>query len=144
MIDVDLTPLWEPKSKVLDVPAAEPVDALRFFLAKLEHECDPSDVWHDMQNGTGDFVVLDVRGPEAYAERHVPGARSLPHWTITPEGVEELGLAEDVVYVTYCWGPHCNAATKAGAKLSALGYRAKEMIGGIPGWEAEGLPFESS
>lgn len=138
---MDLDVLWEQKSKVLDGPAAAPPEALAYFVNKLRFECDPSDVWHDMQRHVEGFQVLDVRSPEAYAERHVPGARNLPHWDITPESVDGLGLDRDVLYVTYCWGPHCNGATRGAAKLSALGYRAKEMIGGVPGWEAEGLPF---
>jgi len=140
----DLDNLFQPKSKVLGVPPAEPADALRFFLGKLNYECDPSDLGHDLEHAPDGFVVLDVRSREAYAAGHIPGARSLPHWEITPDRVGELGLDPDTVYVTYCWGTHCNGATKGAAKLAALGFRVKEMIGGVPGWQAEGYELEKS
>jgi rhodanese-related sulfurtransferase len=41
--------------------------------------------------------------------------------------------------VTYCDGIGCNASTKAAVKLSRLGYRVKEMIGGIDWWRRDGL-----
>jgi rhodanese-related sulfurtransferase len=142
MTDVDLRPLFDPTAKVLDVPSAAPEDAVRFFLGKLAYECDPADVHEDMENGVDGFVVLDVRSREAYARRHVPGATSLPHQEMTPERLDELGLDPDTLYVTYCWGPHCNAGTKGAAKLAAAGFRVKEMIGGIAGWEAEGFALD--
>ncbi|MGZ4123683.1 MAG: rhodanese-like domain-containing protein, partial [Tumebacillaceae bacterium] len=46
----------------------------------------------------------------------------------------------DTVFVVYCWGPACNGATKAAARLSELGYRVKEMLGGIEYWRKEGNP----
>lgn len=44
----------------------------------------------------------------------------------------------------YCWGPACNGATKAAAKLSTLGFRIKEMLGGIEYWRKEGGPVEGT
>ena len=84
--------------------------------------------------------MLDVRDPAAYAAGHVPGAQSLPHATIGPEST--AGLPHDAVLVTYCWGPHCNGATQAAARLAALGFSVKEMLGGVAGWAAEGYPFD--
>src|SRR5207245_11627846 len=46
--------------------------------------------------------------------------------------------------VVYCWGPACNAATKAAVRLAALGFRVKEMIGGIEYWDREGYGVEGS
>ncbi|MNI96727.1 hypothetical protein D3C73_1552420 [compost metagenome] len=42
----------------------------------------------------------------------------------------------------YCWGPACNGASKACARLAAAGYRVKEMLGGIEYWRKEGGPLE--
>jgi len=42
-------------------------------------------------------------------------------------------LARDKVIVTYCDGVFCNASTKAAAKLTALGFRVKEMLDGMEG-----------
>lgn len=123
---------------VLGVPAAEPAEAVEYFLTKLRCETDPYDVHHDLSRGAGGFVVLDVRRPESYAEEHVAGAVSLSHHDLTPEVI--AGLDRDVVYVTYGWGPGCNAATKGAAKLAAHGLRVKEMIGGLEYWKRAGYP----
>ncbi|MCL4857982.1 MAG: rhodanese-like domain-containing protein [Caldilineaceae bacterium] len=128
-------------SRVLATPAAEPVDAYAFFSRKLAYETDPSDLYSDMQAGVPGFAVIDVRSPEAYAERHTPGAVSLPHALINAETTARFD--KETLLVVYCWGPGCNGATKAAIKLSALGFRVKEMIGGIEYWaEKEQLPVE--
>jgi rhodanese-related sulfurtransferase len=130
-------------SRVFVRPAADPADAHAFFSRKLSYETDPSDVHADLTNDVSGFIVLDVRSPEAYAQSHVPGARSLPHATIDAPTTADLDRG--TLLVVYCWGPGCNGATKAAAKLSALGFRVKEMIGGIEYWvEKEGYPVERS
>src|SRR5213076_1015901 len=73
---------------------------------------------------------------------HIPGAINLPTRTISPETA--ASLPRDKVIVAYCWGPGCNGSTRAAAKLAALGFRVKEMIGGIGYWRKEGLPVEGS
>lgn len=128
-------------SRVLATPAAEPVDAHAFFSRKLAYETDPSDLYSDMQAGVSGFVVIDVRSADAYAERHAPGAVNLPHALISAETTARFD--KETLLVLYCWGPGCNGATKAAIKLSALGFRVKEMIGGIEYWaEKERLPVE--
>lgn len=129
-------------SFVREHPAADPVDAHRHFMAKLAVETDPSDVHTDLARGAPGIVVVDARTAEQYAECHVPGASSLPHRAITRETTAHLPT--DGVIVTYCWGPGCNAATKAAAKLAALGFRVKEMIGGLEYWRREGYAVEGT
>jgi rhodanese-related sulfurtransferase len=46
--------------------------------------------------------------------------------------------------VTYCDGVYCNASTKAAAKLTALGFRVKEMLDGMEGWRKEGYAIEET
>ncbi len=133
--------LFAPATKVLGLAPADPADAHAYFLTRLRSESDCSDVATDLENGVTGFTVLDVRGADAYREEHVRGAVSFPHAEITAESVADLD--RDTVYVTYCWFPGCNAATKAGAKLTALGFRAKEMIGGIEYWKRQGFPTET-
>jgi len=128
-------------SLVLATPAAAPEVARRHVLDKLSVETDPSDVHADMSAEAGGFVVVDARSREAYGQGHVPGALSLPHGEIEAQSV--AGLSRDDVVVVYCWGPHCNGAARAAVKLAALGYRVKEMIGGIDGWRREGLPVSA-
>jgi rhodanese-related sulfurtransferase len=129
-------------SMVTETAAADPALAHQHFLAKLAVETDPSDVHADMERGAEGIVVLDVRSAEAYAKRHVPGAISLPHRSITAETA--AALPRDKVIVTYCWGPGCNASTKAAVRLSALGFRVKEMLGGIEYWQKDGYDVEGT
>ena len=129
-------------SHVTETPTAAPDAALRHFDARLAFETDCWDVYDSLKSGNRDFVLLDVRGREAFERAHVPGAINVPHRTMTQERMEQL--AGDSLFVVYCAGPHCNGANKAAVRLAKLGYRVKEMIGGVTGWQDEGFPFESS
>ena len=104
----------------------------------LAFETDPSDVKFDLDNAPGSFVVVDCRSPESFAKRHVPGAVNIPYRTMGPETTSRL--RKEVPVVAYCTSVACNASTKGAARLSALGFRVKEMVGGIEAWEAEGYP----
>jgi rhodanese-related sulfurtransferase len=128
-------------SRVRRVPAADPADAAAHFARRLAYETDCSDVRADIAAGTPGFVVVDARSAADHASGHVPGARSLPHATIDARTV--AGLDRDTLVVTYCWGPHCNGATQAAAKLADLGFRVKEMIGGFDYWRREGYEIET-
>lgn len=114
---------------------ADPADAARHFAAKLAFETDPADVAADRAAGRGGFVVVDARSREAYAAGHVPGALSLPHASM--DATSTAGLSREDVHVVYCWSPGCNAGDKGAAKLAALGFRVKLMIGGWEQWQSE-------
>lgn len=129
-------------SFVLETPAADPAAVQRHVTARLSLETDPADVWLDMQRGKRGFVILDVRSAEAYEQCHVPGALSMPWRTINETTTAEL--SKDDLLVVYCWGPGCNSATKAAGRLAGLGFRVKEMIGGIEYWRREGNPVEGT
>lgn len=87
--------------------------------------------------GDNEFTVLDVRGPEAFAAGHVPGAVNLPHRRIVERNLAPY--AAGTLFVVYCAGPHCNAADRAAAALARLGRPVKKMIGGVTGWLDEGF-----
>lgn len=120
-------------SHVLNYEAASPEQAHHFFSAKLSYETDCSDVYADIKNGTGSFVFLDVRSKEAFNKSHAITALNFPHGEMSKNTL--LKYSKETIFVVYCWGSGCNGATKAAIKLSALGYRVKEMIGGIDCWE---------
>jgi len=127
-------------SKILGTSAADPEAAHNHFLAKLSFETDPSDVYSDLTNKIPGIIVVDARIPETFAKGHVPGAINLPHRTI--DSSTTASLPRDKVIVTYCDGVFCNASTKAAAKLTALGFKVKEMLDGMNGWMKEGYPVE--
>lgn len=127
------------RSAVLSTPAAPVVEALPHFRARLAFETDPADVYADLSAGVQGFVVIDARTPEFYARGHVPGAINIPHRTISAETTAHL--SKDMLLVTYCDGPGCNASLKAAVKFSELGFRVKEMTGGWDWWvRVDGLP----
>ena len=126
-------------SFVLETPPADPETALAHYLARLKVETDAWDVKTDMERGRSDFVVIDTRSPEAYRERHIAGAISFPHRTMNAETTAHL--PRDKVMITYCWGPGCNSSTKGALRLATLGFRVKELIGGLEYWIKEGGPL---
>jgi len=128
-------------SLVTEPGFADPAAALSHFERKLGVETDCSDVHESLKTGA-DFVLADVRGPKLFAAGHVPGAVNIPHRTMTAERMAQY--PRDIVFVVYCAGPHCNGATKGAVRLARLGYRVKEMIGGIAGWRDEEFALECS
>jgi hypothetical protein len=73
----------------------------RYFDAKLRAEKPLNDVVYKVQGkSTGDFLLLDTRGRDAYAKAHIPGALCVPIDEI-PRLAEML--PRDKELVTYCW-----------------------------------------
>lgn len=116
-------------------------DPIQHYEDKLCYETDSWDLNEAIQNGER-IVVIDARSAEAYAEEHIPGAVSLPHRTMCQETTSHLDLK--TLYVTYCDGIGCNASTKGALKMAQLGFRVKELIGGLDWWKRDGFPTETS
>jgi rhodanese-related sulfurtransferase len=123
-------------SRVTELPAADPAAARTHFEGLMAYETDCWDV-HASLGDAQDFVLLDVRAPQAFEEGHVPGAVSLPHGKINERNLAEYPA--DTLFVVYCNGPHCNGADRAAARLARLGRPVKKMIGGVEGWKDEGF-----
>jgi rhodanese-related sulfurtransferase len=135
-------PTLTQKSSVTEIaPAASP-EALAHFSSAFRFETDCWDVHASMTQGSADFVLLDVRSPEAYAQGHAKGAISLPHRTITPETMDAR-WPKETIFVVYCAGPHCNGAHRAAVRLAGLNRPVKIMIGGVTGWLDEGFALVS-
>lgn len=127
-------------SRVIETPAADSKTGQAHFLSRLSFETDPSDVYTDLKNNISSITVIDARTPEAFARGHIPGAINIPWRKIDSSTTSSLDNQK--VLVTYCDGVFCNASTKAAAKLTALGFRVKEMLDGMSGWNTEGYPVE--
>jgi rhodanese-related sulfurtransferase len=122
--------------------ASDPAAA--HFSARLRCETDPSDVAAARARGE-DLVVIDVRSRASWDQGHLPGARHLPLAGLA-DSLDRLPTpSADPQLVVYCWGPGCNAATKAALVLCRAGYRSvREMIGGFEYWAREGLAIENA
>ncbi|MEY4681792.1 MAG: hypothetical protein RLZZ276_3441 [Pseudomonadota bacterium] len=123
-------------SAVAAIPAAPSAEAEAHFAASFAFETDCWDVHEAMKAGP-DFVLLDVRGPDAFDRGHVAGAVHLPHGKITASRMEQWPAG--TLFVVYCAGPHCNGAARAALRLARLERPVKIMAGGITGWIDEGF-----
>ena len=86
-----------------------------------------------MEEGSG-YIILDVRTPEEFAERHIPGAINIPNETISTEEIPELPNKDQLILV-YCRSG--NRSKQASEKLAALGYTNIVEFGGINDWPGE-------
>lgn len=80
------------------------------------------------------YLILDVRSPEEFAERHIPGAINLPNEAIGVEEISELPDKEQRILV-YCRSG--NRSKQAAEKLAKLGYTNIVEFGGIKDWPGE-------
>lgn len=101
---------------------------------KLAYEIDSADLFDALNKGE-QIVVVDARSTAGYEQEHIPGAISLPHRTM--DAAATAHLDKNILYVTYCDGIGCNASTKGALKLAQLGFRVKELIGGLDWWKRD-------
>jgi rhodanese-related sulfurtransferase len=73
-----------------------------YFAAKLRAEKQKVDVVARVKKepGAGDFLLLDVRQRDAFAQGHIAGAFSVPLAEIPKLAAK---LPKDKELVTYCW-----------------------------------------
>lgn len=122
---------------VSKVPAALSIDAQTYFEAMLGYETDCWDVHHAITHEEPDFILLDVRSSELFAAGHITTAKNIMHGKLTKFRLKDI--PQEMLFVVYCAGPHCNGANKAAVHLARLGRPVKLMIGGIEGWKDEGF-----
>lgn len=112
-------------------------EQIRHYQNKLAFETDAWDLQVALDAGDK-VIVIDARSPEAYRREHIPGAINIPHRQMNAETTG--GLDRGVLVVTYCDGIGCNASTKAALNLARLGFRVRELIGGLDWWKRDGHP----
>jgi rhodanese-related sulfurtransferase len=100
----------------------------------------PADLYADMVAGISNLVVVDARYVEAFARGHLPGAINLP-WRQLDE-TTTADLPRDAEYVVYCWDASCRASAKTARRLESLGFKGKELHGGLEAWRKQGYPTE--
>ncbi len=80
------------------------------------------------------YIILDVRTPEEFVERRIPGAINVPNESIGAEEIPELPDKEQLILV-YCRSG--NRSKQASQKLVKLGYTNIVEFGGINDWPGE-------
>ena len=93
---------------------------------------------------SGEYIFVDARSREDYAQGHIKGAVSLPLGQFEEKMAAFLErYPPEVSIVTYCSGRNCSDGYHLAELLLAYGYaKVSVFIDGFPGWKAEGLPIE--
>lgn len=121
------------------------IEQIKYYEEKLKYEIDSWDLFESMKDGS--IIIIDARAKSAYEIEHIPSAINIPHRTMNEETTKHLD--KNKLYVTYCDGIGCNASTKGALNMTKLGFKVKELLGGLDWWhrdgyETEGLIGESS
>lgn len=87
-----------------------------------------------MMENEENYIILDVRTAEEFAEKHIPNAINIPNETIGSEELTELPDKNQLILV-YCRSG--NRSKQASEKLVALGYTNIYEFGGIIDWIGE-------
>lgn len=87
-----------------------------------------------MMQEQSDYLIVDVRRPDEFAEEHIAGAINVPNETIEDEMPEGLPDKEQILLV-YCRSGR--RSKEASQKLADMGYTNVYEFGGINTWEGE-------
>ncbi|QGY41644.1 rhodanese-like domain-containing protein [Pseudodesulfovibrio cashew] len=115
-------------------------EQIRHYEDKLRYEIDSWDLNESVKREEN-VVVIDARSPEAYEAEHIPDAINVPHRTMNEKAT--AAFDREALYVTYCDGIGCNASTKGALNMARLGFRTKELMGGLDWWKRDGYPTET-
>lgn len=80
------------------------------------------------------YMILDVRRPDEFAEGHIPGAINVPNETIGSAEIPTLPNKNQLIMV-YCRSGR--RSKEAAEKLVKLGYTSIVEFGGILDWKGE-------
>ena len=87
-----------------------------------------------MMKDEKNYIILDVRRPDEYAEGHIPGAINVPNEEIGTADIAELPSKSQLILV-YCRSGR--RSKEASEKLTKLGYTNIVEFGGILDWKGE-------
>lgn len=116
-------------------------EQIAHYQRKLAYEMDSADVFQALEQQAA-IVVVDTRKKFAYNLAHIPGALSLPHLEMNEASTQHLD--RNKTYICYCDGIGCNGSTKGALKMAQLGFKVKELIGGIDWWKRDGYATEGT
>ena len=87
-----------------------------------------------MMRDEKDYIILDVRRPDEFAEGHIPGAINVPNEEIGTAEIADLPDKSQLILV-YCRSGR--RSKEASEKLVKLGYTNIVEFGGILDWKGE-------
>ena len=116
-------------------------EQITHYETKLAFETDSWDLKAALESGEK-VLAIDARSPEAYQKEHISGAINIPHRKMSEETTNHLD--KSALIVTYCDGIGCNASTRGALNMAKLGFRVKELIGGLDWWKRDGHKTEGA
>jgi rhodanese-related sulfurtransferase len=114
---------------------------IKHYENKLAFEMDPSDLFEALNKGEK-VIAVDARRLIGFETEHIPNALHIPHREMSAESTKHLD--REVLYVVYCDGIGCNASTKGALNMTKLGFKVKELIGGLEWWKLDGYATEGT
>ena len=87
-----------------------------------------------MMRDEKDYIILDVRRPDEFAEGHIPGAINVPNEEIGSAEIAKLPNKSQLILI-YCRSGR--RSKEASEKLVKLGYTNIVEFGGIQDYEGE-------
>jgi rhodanese-related sulfurtransferase len=114
---------------------------MKHYENKLAYEMGPADLSQAMANGEK-IIPVDTRKTDDFLKEHIPQAINLPYQAMNEESTRNLD--KEALYVTYCDGIGCKASTHGALILASLGFKVKELIGGIACWKFDGYNTDRS
>lgn len=110
-------------------------EQIKYYEDKLKYEIDSWDLNESMKI-SDEVIVIDARSKDAYEFERIPNSINIPHKIMNDETTKDL--SKQRLYVTYCDGIGCNASTKGALNMAMLGFRVKELLGGLDWWIRDG------
>ena len=90
----------------VDNTAAAPSElAVKHFQDMLAFETDCWDVHESLKSTDPDFIVVDVRGSNAFGKGHVKGAINIPHREMTATSVRRTRCLSSTVRIRIATEP---------------------------------------
>lgn len=95
------------------------------------------------RSGRGGALLIDPRGPSAFAAGRLPGARNIQLSEVKPEDGVNPALDRYGQLVVYGDDPGTGSAVAMTKRLMMTGYKNVRMfMGGLSEWKRAGLPVE--
>ena len=88
----------------------------------------------NLMDTESDYIILDTRTEEEFAQSHIPNAVLIPHYEIAQRAEKELPNKDQLILV-YCRSG--NRSKQASQALADLGYTNVKEFGGIIDWKYE-------
>lgn len=107
-------------------------------IEQLDQKGQVKAITHDqvkkwMDEKTGQFVILDVRTEQEFAQGHIPGAMQVQVTELaSPKGQALLPKDPNMPIVVYCRSG--NRSNEAAQQLQKMGFKEVYNLGDITGW----------